>query len=207
MQLLRTLFFMSAHFKFTLRAKHIPGSQNSAADAISRGDASLFYSLMTGSTASHAGTPGSSRPVGNSQPRLDLAELEDSVSFYYAHGLATSTLRSYKSGQDRYVKFFISYNSTPIPVTEHVLSVFVAAMAKEGLKHQTIKCYMSAIRHSFRKGFHSHTRGEHAKAGIRPARDKVTPSIGSYELQPPATDNTQPVRSGQEGLGKIPGRP
>ena len=45
MQLIRTLCFTSAHFKFTIRTKHLPGTQNVAADALSRGNPQLFLSL------------------------------------------------------------------------------------------------------------------------------------------------------------------
>ena len=42
MHLLRCLFFMAAHFSITVKAFHIPGVENIAADAISRNDLSRF---------------------------------------------------------------------------------------------------------------------------------------------------------------------
>ena len=45
-QLLRCLYFFSACFNFTLTATYIPGIQNVAADALSRGDLLLFHSLF-----------------------------------------------------------------------------------------------------------------------------------------------------------------
>ena len=44
--LLRRLFFYAAHFNFTFAATHIPGIQNTAADALSRGNLPLFTSLF-----------------------------------------------------------------------------------------------------------------------------------------------------------------
>ena len=45
-QLLRCLHFYSAHFDFSFTASHVPGIQNVAADALSRGNVSLFSSLF-----------------------------------------------------------------------------------------------------------------------------------------------------------------
>lgn len=36
----------------------------------------------------------------------------------------------------------------PFPVTEHSLMLFVGDLASQGLKHQTLKCYLSAVRYS-----------------------------------------------------------
>ena len=44
--LLRCLFFLQAHFKFDYEAKHIPGKENGAADALSRDRVSTFRSLF-----------------------------------------------------------------------------------------------------------------------------------------------------------------
>ena len=44
--LLRCLFFYAAHFSFTFAATHIPGIQNTAADALSRDNLPLFTSLF-----------------------------------------------------------------------------------------------------------------------------------------------------------------
>ena len=44
MHLVRCLFFIMAHFQFSLVARHIPGSQNTLADAISRNNVQSFFS-------------------------------------------------------------------------------------------------------------------------------------------------------------------
>lgn len=46
MHLLRCLIFYAAFFRFTFTAQHVPGSLNAAADAISRNNTSLFFSLV-----------------------------------------------------------------------------------------------------------------------------------------------------------------
>ena len=40
------VFFMAAYFSITVRAYHIPGSENTAADAISRNDSSRFMQAV-----------------------------------------------------------------------------------------------------------------------------------------------------------------
>ena len=35
----------------------------------------------------------------------------------------------------------------PSPASEHQLCQFVSALANEGLKYSSIKCYLSAVRH------------------------------------------------------------
>ena len=42
MHLLRSLFFVSAHFELSIRAVHVAGKDNVKADAISRDNVSLF---------------------------------------------------------------------------------------------------------------------------------------------------------------------
>ena len=46
MHLLRCLTFYAAFFRFELESAHIPGSDNTAADAISRNNITLFHSLV-----------------------------------------------------------------------------------------------------------------------------------------------------------------
>ena len=44
--LLRSLFFIKAHFDFEHKVVHIPGEENGIADALSRNDMSSFSSLL-----------------------------------------------------------------------------------------------------------------------------------------------------------------
>ena len=43
MHLLRTLFFIAAHYEITVQAVHIAGKENTGADAISRNKMALFF--------------------------------------------------------------------------------------------------------------------------------------------------------------------
>ena len=92
-------------------------------------------------------TSAASGLVATQQPRLDVCQLEESVSFYLGRALAPSTLRSYGSGQRRYLDFCTVTRLQPLPFSEHSLCLFVAQLAKDGLTHQTIKSYLSALRH------------------------------------------------------------
>ena len=65
---------------------------------------------------------------------------------YFAKGLAESTLRSYNSAQRRYLDFCRRAGLRALPATEIGLCYFVAFLAKEKLKHKSIKAYLSAVR-------------------------------------------------------------
>lgn len=68
------------------------------------------------------------------------------VQFYLTKGLAPSTQRTYRSGQERFLKFCEQHNFTPLPINQSMLCSYVACLADQGLKHCTIKVYLSAIR-------------------------------------------------------------
>ena len=50
-------------------------------------------------------------------------------------------------GKNRYVKFCSERKIAPLPLTEKNLCEYVAYLAQGGMKHQSIKCYLSAARH------------------------------------------------------------
>ena len=80
-------------------------------------------------------------------PRLDISSLESSVQYYYSRGLAESTKRSYRSAQTRYLTFCGEFRvNEPLPLVENVLCAYVSKLANDGLKHQSIKSYLSALR-------------------------------------------------------------
>ena len=66
---------------------------------------------------------------------------------YFAMGLAASTLRTYSSGKTRFLKFCEQTGTRALPVCENILCCFRAHLANGGLKHRTIKVYLSAVRH------------------------------------------------------------
>ena len=53
----------------------------------------------------------------------------------------------YKAVQRRYLDFCRDYAVTCLPLSDSVLCMFVAFLALQGVKHQTSKSYMSALRH------------------------------------------------------------
>ena len=67
----------------------------------------------------------------------------------FTAGLAPATLKVYKTGTIRYNSFCVLYNvDKPFPLTEDILTHFVAFIYKEGLKAGTMKSYLAATRHT-----------------------------------------------------------
>ena len=81
------------------------------------------------------------------ETRLDIAVLDQSVEFYFRHGLAASTQRAYNSAKKRYLQFCKQGSLTPLAVFEHQLCQYVSFLSNQGLAHRTIKAYLSAVRH------------------------------------------------------------
>ena len=73
--------------------------------------------------------------------------MDNFVEFYFQHGLAQSTQKTYMSAKRRYVNFCHTHHLEPLPASEQRLCQFVAAMAMNGLSHSTLKGYLSGIRH------------------------------------------------------------
>ena len=72
--------------------------------------------------------------------------MDNSISYYFAKGLAPSTHKAYSSAQNRYLSFCTANQFQPIPLSEATLCQFVTELANSSLKHQSIKCYLSGIR-------------------------------------------------------------
>lgn len=66
---------------------------------------------------------------------------------YFSKGLAPSTQRTYKSSQDRCLKFCTKSATAPLPISESQLCSYISFLANQGLKHRSIKSYLSAIHH------------------------------------------------------------
>ena len=69
------------------------------------------------------------------------------VQHYLKCSLAPSTTRIYTAGKNHYVKFCSERKIVPLPLTEKTLCEYVAYVAQGDMKHQFIKCYLSAARH------------------------------------------------------------
>ena len=80
---------------------------------------------------------------------MDIQSLDATVQELFSAGLAPATLKVYRTGTNRYILFCVLYNVTqPFPVSEDVLTRFVAHLYKEGLKAGTIKSHLASIRHA-----------------------------------------------------------
>ena len=73
--------------------------------------------------------------------------MESSVQRYFSHGLAPSTRKSYESAQASYINFCNQLLKPSFPLSEDTICEFAAFLGDKGLKAQTIKCYMSALRY------------------------------------------------------------
>ena len=80
--------------------------------------------------------------------------MDGRASFYFAQGLAASTVKTYQSGINRFQTYCQCNHYVCCPVSEVVLCGFVSALADEGLKHRSIKTYLSGVRyHQIKSGY------------------------------------------------------
>ena len=80
---------------------------------------------------------------------MDIPGLETAVQGFYSQGLAPATRRVYESAVRRFLAFCTSANLPPYPVSESTLCLFASHLAAAGLKHQSIRRYLSGIRHLY----------------------------------------------------------
>ena len=80
---------------------------------------------------------------------MDITFLEATVQKFYTCGIAKSTDRTYTSAKKRFLKFCLTYNITLFSASETTLCLFVSYLAKEGLHYQSIRAYLSALRHLY----------------------------------------------------------
>ena len=131
-------------------------------------NANLFLSQPTGLANTINNSPRTPRTGSQSEPTLDITSLDIAVGGFLDKGIAASTRTAYRSAQRRYAEFCTRYGVThPYPLTEHILCHYVAFLAKEGLKHRTIKAYLSGIRYlQIMKALGKPVRSIVAPAGI-----------------------------------------
>ena len=120
--MLRCSFFLEARFGFAVVAAHVPGSFNIRADALSRNYLDVFHSLA---------------PQASSTPiQVPAAVVEGLAHTHTSISLSWTRLQ-----------FCVAGAIAPLPTSESILCRYVAFLAKDNLKHQTIKTYLSAVRH------------------------------------------------------------
>ena len=79
---------------------------------------------------------------------MDLSSLEKDVQWYFEHGLAAATRKTYQAGIKKFVQFCHMYKVVnPLPVTQSLLCSYISYLAQSGLAYASIKTYLSAIRH------------------------------------------------------------
>ena len=154
--------------------------------------------LLTCSTGSNRAGVYSTRAnhiTAGTASGMDLPSLEAAVQSYYGCGIASSTNRTYNSAKKRFITFCMNYNLSPFPVSQMILCLFVSFLAKEGLQYQSIRAYLSAIRHLYISQGHpdpfaesNFPQLEYVLKGVRrsqgPAKSRerlpITPTILSY---------------------------
>jgi len=119
--------------------------------------------------------------------------LDQAVYHYFVAALSSSTHKTYKAAERRYLQFCNNFSVFPLLVSENILCYFVACMGQEGLACSSIRTYLSGIRQlQLAAGFHDPhidqmprlsqvLRGvkvQAARAGKQPrSRLPITPSI------------------------------
>ena len=133
----------AAFYQFSYSAHHLPGVSNVAADALSRGNMSLFFSFFH--RLSLHGSPW--RYLSCYCLGLGVAGLDRAVQEYLMTSLSPNTLRSYRSAVDGYIQFCRCLGlSSHFPAIEPVLAQFAAFLAAHGLACGSIRVYLSGIR-------------------------------------------------------------
>ena len=139
MHLMRCLFFFVAYHQLFLDLVHLPGRLNEAADSLSH--VNLPHCLQLVPTAQCLPTSLPDVLMEALDTRLGIRRLDHCAAHYFVQGIASSTLRTYRSGHDRFLKFCQLSGAEPFSVSEVVLGGFIAHLADAGLKHQSIKVY------------------------------------------------------------------
>ena len=117
MHLLRCLFFIRAPFQINLWATHIPGIENTLADAISRDNLPVLYSQVPESVNCRSPVP---LPlISLLSGGFDLSRLDGTVQQQFSSGLTPATRRNYQSGSNRFMNYCSQFGvSSPYPPSE-----------------------------------------------------------------------------------------
>ena len=150
MHIIRCLFFIRARFQLDLHAVHVPGVENVLADAISRDNLHILFTLVPG--AVHRQTtiaPQLLSLLVESQPDWTSRHWIQLFRSCFPPGIAPSTRKNYQAGTRRYLSFCRDFNvQAPFPIVEQVALAFVPLLHRDGLSGGTVKNYCAAIRHA-----------------------------------------------------------
>ena len=142
----------------------------------------------------------SSRPFSSTWG--DVQELDGEARALFVYGLSASSRNTYGAGKRRYLSFCARANLNPLPPSVATLCRFVAYLATEGLKAQSISGYLAAVHH-YRGGFRSSSKGKvssvsqpiagsSAKAQETP--DHSAGTVSEEQLMPIPLDSSGPSR-------------
>ena len=81
--------------------------------------------------------------------------MDRAVHKYFAQSLAPSTKATYSSAIKRFICFCSTFNLTPLPLTDTLLSRYAAFLAENNLSFPSIRLYLSALR--FLQVSHGHS--------------------------------------------------
>ena len=141
MHMLRCLFFFQAHYSFSYTARHIPGIDNTLADALSCNNATLFLSKVPNADKIPTHIPQElmellviQKPDWTSQSWTTLFQ------YYFEQGLSTSTHKTYKTGIKKFDEFCKKHKIiNPLPVDQRLLCYYISGPARFGrLNHQGV---------------------------------------------------------------------
>ena len=138
MDLLRFLVLLSMKHFFFARARHVPGVSNDDADALSR-----FQTNVSGRRLPR-------RKKTLYHPAFTNDPLTQEVRTYAKKRLTWTTNRTYRSGENRFIQFCLSYRLRSqegdiLSASEGTLIYFASYLART-VKHSTIKLYLVAVR-------------------------------------------------------------
>ena len=106
--LFRCLFFFLAQHEISYRVFHNAGKNNRAADALSRDELHVYFSIFsTGTQESSLGSYFTHVSSAGQHNVLDFKALKGSVQSLFARGLAESSKSTYSTVQHRYNVFLL----------------------------------------------------------------------------------------------------
>ena len=131
--------------------------------------------------------------VSGPPTRLDVTSLDSTVQFFCSKGIADTSQKTYRLGLRKFATFCSTYSiTTPFPVSGDILCYFASYLAVQGLSPQTIKVYLSGIRHmqitiglQDPKEFSSMPRLKLVQSGIR--RYTSEQQTGTVKIRLPIT--------------------
>ena len=116
MHLMRCLFFFTAHYPDAINASAPARErQHCCGSPVTRCSLLLYAGGPHRSASTNRVAGRTNASASDTETRLDVSRLESRTLFYFAHGLASSTQRTYKSGENRYLNFAISVVIAPFP--------------------------------------------------------------------------------------------